>query len=197
MTATLAILAGGAGSRMGRPKAELRVAGRPILGWLLDRLQWDGPTLLVTAPGRERPPGAERFGREVTDPAGGEGPMRGVLTALDAASTELVLVTTCDMPRVGTQHLAWLAGELAGRPPCPLAMIGRGGRPEPFPLAVRRSATASVREHFDRGARAVHSLTDLSGAIVLPAPDQWPADVWTNLNTPDDLAAFLAHPDVS
>ena len=34
---TLAILAGGAGSRMGMPKAELRIGGRPILEHLLDR----------------------------------------------------------------------------------------------------------------------------------------------------------------
>ena len=50
---TLAILAGGEGSRMGYPKGELRLGGRPILPVLLERFAWEGPTLLVTAPGRQ------------------------------------------------------------------------------------------------------------------------------------------------
>ena len=60
---TLAILAGGEGSRMGQPKAELRIGARPILSYLLDRFLWAGPTILVTAPGRKRPPGATGFDR--------------------------------------------------------------------------------------------------------------------------------------
>ena len=45
---TLAILAGGAGSRMGEPKANLSVRGRPILQYLFERFNWPGPTMLVT-----------------------------------------------------------------------------------------------------------------------------------------------------
>ena len=88
---TLAVLAGGEGSRMGRPKGELLVRGRPILVHLVEQLAWRGPTLLVTAPGRERPAGGERFDREVVDAVAGEGPLRGLLTALEAATTEIVL----------------------------------------------------------------------------------------------------------
>ena len=39
---TLAILAGGAGSRMGMPKGQLILNGRPILEYLLDHLDWPG-----------------------------------------------------------------------------------------------------------------------------------------------------------
>ena len=58
---TLAVLAGGEGSRMGLPKAELAIQDKPLLTFLLDRLKWPGPTLLVTAPGREHPPGFEQI----------------------------------------------------------------------------------------------------------------------------------------
>ena len=40
MDATLCILAGGESRRMGRPKAELLVRGRPILTYLLERIDW-------------------------------------------------------------------------------------------------------------------------------------------------------------
>ncbi|MDQ3440490.1 MAG: molybdenum cofactor guanylyltransferase [Planctomycetota bacterium] len=188
--ATLAILAGGEGRRMGGPKGELRIEGKPILGYLLDRFRWDGPTLLVTAPGRERPAGCERFGREVTDPVAGEGPLRGVLTALAAVETEMLVVTTCDMPRVGARQLAWLTDELSRRPDAPLVMLSRDSQLEPFPLGIRSSAIAIVTTHYARGARGMRSLATLEGAAVITAPDDWPAEAWTNLNTPADLAAF-------
>src|SRR3954469_12653277 len=102
---TLAILAGGEGSRMGRPKGLLRVHGRPVLEYLLERFDWPGPTLLVTAPGRERPPACELFSCEVQDPVAGLGPLRGILTALESARTPLVVVTSVDMPGVGREQL--------------------------------------------------------------------------------------------
>jgi molybdopterin-guanine dinucleotide biosynthesis protein A len=192
LTATLAILAGGEGSRMGRPKGELRVGGRPILQYLLDRWRWDGPTLLVTAPGRERPPGCERFDREVTDPTAGEGPLRGVITALEATTTELLLVASCDMPGLTTRQFTWLADELESDQSAPLVMLARGaGAIEPLPFAIRTTALSAVRTHLAAGGRSLHALAKLEGARTVTVPNDWPASVWTNLNTPVDLEAFL------
>src|SRR3954467_6767125 len=89
---TLVILAGGAGSRMGKPKGGLLIDDRPILEYLLDRFRWPGPTLLVTAPGREHPPGCQRFDLEAVDPVSDAGPLRGILTALENATTDQVVV---------------------------------------------------------------------------------------------------------
>src|SRR4051794_14061635 len=101
---------------MGKPKAWLTLRGQPILEYLLDRFAWPGPTLLVTAPGREHPPGYERFTREVVDPIADLGPLRGVLTALEHAQTPTVVVTTVDMPNVQRAHLCALAEHLVARP---------------------------------------------------------------------------------
>ncbi len=192
MTGSLAVLAGGEGSRMGRPKGELRVDGRPVLAYLLDRWRWEGPTLLVTAPGRERPPGCERFSREVVDPVAGEGPLRGVITALRAARTGIVLVTSCDMPRIEARQLAWLEAALVERPSASLIMIAREPALEPVPFAVHTRALPRLEEHFATGARSLHSLAKFDSAVVIAAPSDWPAEVWTNLNTVADLAAFKA-----
>ena len=182
---------------MGRPKATLRVAGKPILSYLLDRFGWEGPTLLVTAPGREQPPGSERFTREVADPVAGEGPLRGVLTAMEAARTEVLVVTTCDMPLLEAKQFVWLSAELSRRPDARLVMTTRRGRLEPLPLAIRTSAIAWLRDHFARVSRSVLSLAKAEGSVILPAPDDWPEDVWTNLNTAADLAAFVDDRGVS
>jgi hypothetical protein len=39
---TLAILAGGGGTRMGRAKGLLEIRGKPILEYLLERFDWPG-----------------------------------------------------------------------------------------------------------------------------------------------------------
>lgn len=185
---TLAVLAGGEGSRMGRPKGLLEIAGRPILAHLLERFAWPGRTLLVTAPGRESPPGWEMFDAEAVDPIAGEGPLRGVHTGLAAATTELVVIAVVDMPQVGRTQVEWLNGLLAGIPSAAAVMLRRGETIEPFPLACRRDlALPLVAELLASGRRAVHGLAALPGVRVVQPPEDWHASVWKNLNEPGDL----------
>jgi len=194
---TLAILAGGEGRRMGEAKGALALHGRPILERLLDRLDWPGPTLLVTAPGREHPPGWRLFTREATDPVAGEGPLRGILTALENASTNEVVVLPVDMPNVTAAPLAWLAARLRDHPAAAAVMVEQPGRApnriEPLPAAYRATtAKTLVRAHLGDRQLSLHRLTDSSEVVVVPAPFDWPSDFWVNLNTPSDLAAYTA-----
>jgi molybdopterin-guanine dinucleotide biosynthesis protein A len=243
---TLAILAGGQGSRMGRPKGELLIGGEPMLAYLLERVDWPGPTMLVTAPGREHPPGWERFAAEVTD-AQPLGPLGGILTALESARTQQVVVLTVDMPRIEQSHVRWLVQEFAQ--PLSLDRYSQGGLAlgltqqrqlpddancanphpnpppeyrgkekrgessefelppllglmtthlaearelvEPFPSVYRREAIDIIRQRLESGRRSVVSLTEENQFIAIAAPKDWPEDIWTNLNSPADLAAFL------
>ena len=175
---------------MGRPKGELRVGDEPVLAYLLRQNAWDGPTMLVTAPGRERPPGAERFETEVVDPIAGQGPLRGVLTALEHATTPVVVIATVDMPGVHGEHLRWLVGRLEQTPDAIGLMLTRGPDIEPFPLACRASAADAVRARIESDQLSVRRLVDDARFRAVPAP-AWPDDVWTNLNRPDNLDAFL------
>lgn len=193
---TLAVLAGGAGTRMGVPKAWLEVGGRPILEYLLDRFAWPGPTLLVTAPGFEHPPGCTRFSTEAIDDVPGQGPLRGILTALGVLlPSRYMVVTTVDMPHVGRPEFEWLAAFLACHPAAHGALPvrrGQQGEPnvEPFPCVVSVNASVDIAMHLGRGNRAVHSL--LPGLFIpAPVPCDWPDDVWTNLNHPDEFRRFV------
>jgi molybdopterin-guanine dinucleotide biosynthesis protein A len=180
---TLAILAGGRGERMGKAKGLLRVGDKPILQYLLERFSWRGPTMLVTSPGREKPPAAEGFDMEVVDPAEGMGPVRGVLTALENLKTEIVIVASVDMPLVGREQLLWLADSMADA--CGL-MIQRDSIIEPFP-SIFRKARAGCRWYEQASMR---SFSKTEGFALVHAPKDWNEDVWTNLNKPADLAAF-------
>jgi molybdopterin-guanine dinucleotide biosynthesis protein A len=187
---TLAILAGGEGSRMGKPKGELLVGDRPILGYLLDRFGWSGPTLLVTAPGREHPPGWERFDAEAVDPVGDLGPLRGVLTALENSTTPQVLIATVDMPELNATVFRWLVEQLDARPDAVALMTRRAEQIEPFPSIYRTTAAPLLRARLDAGELSVHGLSRQAAMTVLAAPSEWGDAVWTNLNHPSDLADF-------
>ena len=188
---TLAILAGGEGSRMGRPKGLLEIGGKPILAYLMEKLRWPGPTLLVTGPGREKPPGSELFSREVVDAVAGEGPLRGVLTALEGCSTSIVVVATVDMPGIGAQQLVWLIGELkVWEDAMGVMCLRTSGRLEPFPAAFRGEAVELVRRRLAGNDRSVHSLAEDQAIVALRCPRDWPESVWTNLNRPEDVRVW-------
>jgi molybdopterin-guanine dinucleotide biosynthesis protein A len=193
---TLAILAGGESSRMGRPKARLDIDGKPILRWMLERFAWPGPTVLVVSPGHENPPGHELFISQVCDPAARQGPLRGVLTALENFSTSLLAIVTVDMPGIEQTHLSSMIQAIDGRDDLSVLMPSRllGGKvqAEPFPSVWRAQSIETVRSQLAKGDMSVKALGKIKGAALILAPRDWSASVWTNLNTPEELERFIA-----
>jgi molybdopterin-guanine dinucleotide biosynthesis protein A len=191
---TLAVLAGGSGNRMGVPKAWLQLGNKSILVSLLERMRWAGPTLLVCTPGTVHPPGCEMFDREVTDPVAGLGPLRGILTALETAATTMVATVTVDMPGVGPEMLAHLIDALEARTECNglMCRVKRQNeyQIEPFPSVFRVKAASNISVRLDSSCRSVRSLCDEDAFCAIEAPQEWGVNVWTNLNTRNDLAAF-------
>ena len=191
---TLAVLAGGRGVRMGAPKSGLVIEGRPIFEYLLDRFKWDGPTMLVTGVGNQRPVGWERFDLEVTDAVADQGPLRGVLTALEHARTELVALVTVDMPGVTGEQIDWLVDTLLAQSNLLAVMCARTidgiSRIEPFPSVLRASAKELIARRLTARCSSVHSLGEEQGVMVIAAPTVWPARTWTNLKRPEDVQAY-------
>jgi molybdopterin-guanine dinucleotide biosynthesis protein A len=178
---------------MGAPKGNLELGGRPILLALHERWRWDGPTMLVTAPDSEHFRGAEQFMQRVRDAQGGQGPLRGILTALENATTPLIVVAAVDMPCIERAHLDWTVKQLLQRPECNGVLVSRDSESvrqiEPFPSAYRRSPAtigAVVAQLGDR-RRSVRALLDRPGFCAIDSPPDWPERTWLNLNTPQDL----------
>lgn len=179
---------------MGGPKAKLVVGGKPILEWLLDRIMWRGPTMLVFAPGVEAAVGTEGFDYCVSDAVENEGPMRGILTALENLRTEMVVVTTVDMPGVSRAKLEWMVGKLAARENvlglmCCVKADGRE-RVEPFPAVFRVGAREVIGQWLGERRRSVRELAKEKGFGIVQAPEDWGVETWMNLNTPAEFAAF-------
>lgn len=191
---TLAILAGGKGERMGGAKSRLRIGSVAILEFLMKRFNWKGPTLLVSGIGNENPAGREWFDREVTDAVAGEGPLRGVLTALEVATTPLVAFATVDMVGVGREMVEHLVVAVSdddnvAKGAMFFRLSPRRGCVEPFPCVLRRDLVSVVRERIARGQRSVRRLLE-EGVKEIPPKAEWGEAVWRNLNTPGDLEGF-------
>jgi molybdopterin-guanine dinucleotide biosynthesis protein A len=70
----------------------------------------------------------------------------------------------------------------------------RDGAIEPFPCAFRLEVAEMICERLARGECSVRSLVDAGLAVGVECPGDWPVDVWTNLNRPEDLQAWVLEP---
>ncbi|MGE5407534.1 MAG: molybdenum cofactor guanylyltransferase [Syntrophothermus sp.] len=150
-----AVLAGGAGRRLGGAKALTELAGRPLIHYPVAALAAAGIEAAVVAkPDSELPEiGAAAVIAEPSEP---RHPLAGIVAALRAAGGRPLVVLACDMPFAEPAFLAALAAA-----PEPLVVPAPGGFLEP--LAARYSAAALpaleaslAREEPLR--RAVHAL---------------------------------------
>jgi molybdopterin-guanine dinucleotide biosynthesis protein A len=190
---TLAVIAGGAGTRMGGSKHRLHVGGRAILVDLLERCAWEGPTMLVVGADGGHVEGQERVGAVVADPVAGQGPLLGMLTALEQATTDRVAAVPIDMPGLRGEHLRWLverAREEDGSCVLLRRSVGKEWTIEPFPAVYRRSAAGMIRRRLEDGRRSLRALAEEPQTRVVYAPLEWDDRVWSNLNTGADVVRF-------
>lgn len=184
---TLAIQAGGRSSRMGRDKGLVELAGKPLVGHVIDRLAGLAGEVVITT---NQPEAYAIFGvRTASDHEPGAGALDGLLTALEAAGGDPVLVVACDMPfasRSLATHLLALSATAEAVVPRP------GGEYEPLFAVYRRTCGTAIRRALDAGQRRVISFFPEVSLRVVEADEAQAVDpdpyCFFNVNTPADLA---------
>lgn len=161
---TLAVLVGGRSRRMGRDKATIDAGGVPLaarpglaLGGLVDE---------VILAGRSVPGVA---GRPVDDAAGAVGPLAGVVAALRAARTPLVVVAACDAPFLAPGLVARLVETLVSAPGARVAAGSSWAGLEPLPAVLRREAAEPLLELAGAGVQALRRAWEELGLARLDA----------------------------
>lgn len=93
---TVAILAGGKSSRMGRDKSFVQFQGRPLIKTVIRRIDdlGDELILITNKPGDYAHLGLPMYGDVYPD----HGPLGGIFTAIKAAAHPHTLIVACDMP---------------------------------------------------------------------------------------------------
>jgi molybdopterin-guanine dinucleotide biosynthesis protein A len=190
------ILAGGRAERLGGlNKALIEVGGRRLIDRLAGALGDCKPILLAT--------GANRFPDDIDIPARHRipdlpssygGPLAGVAAAVDAlrgTDAEILLSVAVDTPffpaDFATRALPLLAHSAA-------VIACYGAQDYPTNALWRLDALRGLPDEVLAGT-APHSLKRLGaglGAAHLDYADLVPADPFSNVNTPEDLAALRA-----
>ncbi|HCL64069.1 MAG TPA: molybdenum cofactor guanylyltransferase MobA [Rhizobium sp.] len=194
------ILAGGLSRRMGRDKATLALAGRPMIAYVTERVRPQVSSLAINAP--------EQFAGGLGLPlvpdtiAGHQGPLAGVLAGLRHAATleqrpSHLLTVPADTPFLPCDLVSRMTAALPGADAIILA--ASAGRLHPvvalWPLTLAGELERWLQEPANRklqGFIARHP----SVAVEFEMTDTrlGPLDPFFNVNTPDDAAraeAFL------
>jgi molybdopterin-guanine dinucleotide biosynthesis protein A len=171
------VLAGGAGRRLGGPKAAVRLGGLTLVERAVATLAARcRRVVVVTRPGVPLPPLAVPVVEDIPGPACA---LRALATGLGALDAEEVLVLACDLPLAGPVLDALLAA------PGGTAVAGAaGGDPQPLCARYPRAeALAAAERLLASGALAARGLLGALGARLVDA--EGPALL--NVNAPADL----------
>lgn len=179
-----AILAGGRSSRMGRDKAAVEVAGRPMVTWVADALAAVCDPVVVV--GRAEP----LAGLETLPDAGGKyrGPLAGLVAAMEAHPSEIVAVVAVDQPWVRSETIRRLGDRVDGLAVTPVDAGVRQTTCAVYPPAVTAAAERELA-----GGGSLQSLLDVTAFDAVVEWRSWGEDgrSWFSVDTPDDLAAGL------
>jgi len=180
---TAVILAGGQGRRMGgADKGLVDYQGRPLVEWVLAVLAPQVGEIVISANRNLERYAA--YGRRVLPDTLPDypGPLAGVLAALQAVTTDWLLVVPCDTPHLPADLAFRLLGaaQLEG---VPLAVAEDDMRIHHSCFLVHTDQRAHLADYLARGERAVrHWQAELSSTTV-----RFDAAAFANLNRPDDL----------
>ncbi len=182
------LLTGGASARMGRPKADLAVAGTTLARRVASVLGAVCPLVLEVGPGHTD---LER----VTEDPPGEGP----LAALAAGAAGLLarghggpaLAVACDLPLLSVELVRLLAEWSAPGSVVPVV----AGRPQPLLARWSAAALATTPRRLAAGERSLRGLLEGPDVTAIDEAD-WgtfvAASEFCDVDTPEDLARLRA-----
>lgn len=178
------ILAGGQGQRMGgSDKGLLVVKGKPLVAWLIERIQPQVDEIFISA-NRHHEQYAG-FGYPILRDTltGFAGPLAGLSTALRAATHPLILCVPCDTPLLPANLAERLyAGLIIGNRP--IAVAQTGSQIHHTTMLCRRELAAHLENFLASGDRKVaHWQAQLQASVV----DFYETDAFTNINTPAEM----------
>jgi molybdopterin-guanine dinucleotide biosynthesis protein A len=179
------LLAGGASSRMGFPKALISAGGRPLWRRQVELLECLGPAEVMISAGADWDAGEGPW-PVVRDRVPGLGPLGGIGAALGAMSSQLLLVLAVDMPFMTAAYLAGLVEEAGPNGVVPVD----DGLFQGLAAVYPKSVGALLEEALAGEDRSLQFFVNraLRGGLVTARPIAAPErPLFGNVNRPEDL----------
>lgn len=173
------ILAGGASSRMGVNKAELRLRGGTLLQIQIEKMRALGITdIMLSGETCPRLPGV----RVVPDVLPGNGPLGGLHACLQAARHEACLVLSVDVPLLPSAALAYLCRAHRGG----ATLLGHGQLEEPLVAVYDAHLAAGIPGLIQEGRRSARALAPPHLRNIFAY--RGPGELLENCNTPGEFS---------
>ncbi len=184
------ILAGGRGARMGGvDKGLIAFEGRPLIEHVIARLRPQVTSVLISA--NRNIDVYARYGVPVIQDSGApsterfDGPLAGILAALNTATTDYVIVVPCDAPRLPRDLVSRFIAAHERSPH--LAYYAHDGQRPQFVFALlATSLRQSLQGALARGDRKVELWFDAIDAVPVDCADI--AGAFVNINSSADFA---------
>jgi molybdopterin-guanine dinucleotide biosynthesis protein A len=203
------VLAGGKSSRMGRDKALLEFAGKPLVAHALSIFEAAGIPAMIAGAASPALRSLPLFAPIVEDVSPGLGPLSGICAALSATSARYAVFLSVDQPMIPASLLVYLLrrARITGSS---VTVPSVSGFTQTFPAVLDRAALPALQNElnsqrygcfsaFQAAAAALRQSVssvavellaqtgEVSDPLALP-PIHW----FINLNTPDDLVRAKA-----
>lgn len=182
---TAVILAGGKSTRMKRDKAFLDIDGEKLIDLIYRQLEPHFDEILISVSRKN----ADLFSnyKIVIDENEGEGPLRGILSGLKAASNETVFFIATDIPNIDLELLKSIISfseEFDVIVPKTLA-----GHYEPLFAVYKKSLVSKIYSFLNSGRRKIIDLYPLCNTKFILMDNE---EKLININTPEDYKRFLS-----
>ena len=182
------ILAGGQAKRMGGVDKGLQTLhGKPLFQFIYDRLHSQVEHISVNANRNQAiyaTAGLPVFGDNIE---GFQGPLSGILTALERANTDFVLFVPCDSPFFPDNLLEKLKSAVVFHG-VSIAYVHDGEREHPTFCLMACSLKEKLAAYLAAGERRMLQFMRKNGAVSVDFSENNAA--FTNINTLDELQQF-------
>ena len=196
---TVVIQAGGESRRMGRSKATVPFAGRPLICRIIERVAPAADELIITTNEPENLSFVDELYpelniRKVSDAYEYRGALPGLYTALSAAHNPYVAVVACDMVFASASLVVAESLVMAETGADVVVPVNKHGY-EPFHALYRRAVCLpSIIRGLDKGEKRAQVIFNDPAVQVEEFPQEKVLEVephggcFINANTPDELA---------
>lgn len=178
------VLAGGLARRMdNQDKGLISFNARPMISYALAAMQPLVDELLISA--NRNLASYRQFGHPVISDHNNhfDGPLAGILAAMQAARNPVLLTMPCDSPLVQTEHLQRLLSALTGDKDIAVAFDGQ--RLHPVFAAIKTHLHRDLQQYLARGERKLQTWFHRHALVQVDFSDT--PEIFANINTPADL----------
>ncbi len=186
---TLAVLAGGKSSRMGKDKALLPFLGKPLIERIVSRLRLiTGEVILAT----DNPDLYSSYDwKIVVDEVKEAGPLAGIYASFKAASFPMVAVVACDMPFVNEMLFKILMQECQDKKTDAAVPASPRGLEPMHAVFCKESCLPIIKESFDTGELEIKKWINKLNLLVLGRDEVSLIDpnfaMFVNVNTQEEF----------